>query len=646
MPQLGRFDYTVQTALGLAVSGASVAVYREGATVNGNQSGATPLTVTVRHRGKITSADTVFINTATGTTYTATVLSATSIQLSGFSGTLSLTGGDRITPSNSTPTLYGDDQAGASTSNPLTSTSTGRAQCWLVNGAFDVVVSGGGATTTAFTSQTVSGESPTVIVSGETDSASAVAHAEDTYFSMATAGAKLKSFRNLGTEKASVDKDGTGIFPRIGQSSTATTGGAIRFVDGNVFPLTVAGVQAALDECESAGGGTVYVPSQANIAITTTPIKIPNHVALIGTGTQAMGTPTFIGSAATNTTAIVQNKTQDGTQQIAQIRNVHIDGGGEAIGSTITSAGLWFKRVLSGSYIKDCRVVNVQGIGMLLEGTTASVQGPFYVNNITVANCSSDCIKVLEGARAMFFDFVEADNCGNASACIRLVATAGSSAQSISSRLTNVYMETGDAATQLGIVVDSCANVCIDGVTHSVPSGVEPTTLIQIKGTANFAGGTSGCNIRNVYAVMENPNVLVDDQTAGVQVKVIGSAPQPFRFLQWYSSPLAIGTNGIQSQGQIVGMQYQKQGATITAAATITPLEGNYFVVSGNTGIGSITATSQDIGRIITLNFSGTPTVTDGSNLKMAGNLVATADDTLTMICDGTNWIEIARSVN
>jgi len=160
MSQLGRFDYTVITTLGLAVTGASVQVFREGATVNSNQSGTSPKTFNVRHRGKIAAADAVFLNTATGTTYTVDSVTATTVTLSGFAGTLALIGGDRLTPSTSQPTLYNDDQGGASTSNPLTSSATGRVNCWMEFGAYDFVVSGGGATTTAFTAQVVPTQAP------------------------------------------------------------------------------------------------------------------------------------------------------------------------------------------------------------------------------------------------------------------------------------------------------------------------------------------------------------------------------------------------------------------------------------------------------------------------------------------------------
>ena len=39
-------------------------------------------------------------------------------------------------------------------------------------------------------------------------------------------------------------------------------------------------------------------------------------------------------------------------------------------------------------------------------------------------------------------------------------------------------------------------------------------------------------------------------------------------------------------------------------------------------------------------------TLTDGSNLKLAGDFVTTADDTWSGCYDGTNWFESGRSVN
>lgn len=84
---------------------------------------------------------------------------------------------------------------------------------------------------------------------------------------------------------------------------------------------------------------------------------------------------------------------------------------------------------------------------------------------------------------------------------------------------------------------------------------------------------------------------------------------------------------------------------SVASATTITlPLEGDVVSVTGTTNITSVTASY--VGRRVTLIFAGALTFTDGSNLKLAGNLVTTADDTITLVSDGTNWVEVARSVN
>ncbi|HEY6731041.1 MAG TPA: right-handed parallel beta-helix repeat-containing protein [Solirubrobacterales bacterium] len=83
----------------------------------------------------------------------------------------------------------------------------------------------------------------------------------------------------------------------------------------------------------------------------------------------------------------------------------------------------------------------------------------------------------------------------------------------------------------------------------------------------------------------------------------------------------------------------------VASAATVTlPPLGSLFRITGTTNITSLTASWN--GREVTLRFASTPTFTDGSNLRLAGNLVATADDTITLICDGTNWYEAQRAVN
>jgi hypothetical protein len=73
---------------------------------------------------------------------------------------------------------------------------------------------------------------------------------------------------------------------------------------------------------------------------------------------------------------------------------------------------------------------------------------------------------------------------------------------------------------------------------------------------------------------------------------------------------------------------------------------GTYFDITGTNNITSIAAADSIAGRMIVLQFDAILTFTDGNNLKLAGNLVTSADDTITLICDGTNWHEMARSAN
>lgn len=83
---------------------------------------------------------------------------------------------------------------------------------------------------------------------------------------------------------------------------------------------------------------------------------------------------------------------------------------------------------------------------------------------------------------------------------------------------------------------------------------------------------------------------------------------------------------------------------TVASAAALPAPTARVMQVTGTTAITSMGVLAA--GAVVTLIFASTPTFTDGGNLKLAGNLVATADDTISLVCDGTNWFEIGRAVN
>jgi len=102
------------------------------------------------------------------------------------------------------------------------------------------------------------------------------------------------------------------------------------------------------------------------------------------------------------------------------------------------------------------------------------------------------------------------------------------------------------------------------------------------------------------------------------------------------------------AQAYLASRTYTEVGVvdTVASAAALTlPFAAPVVKVSGTTSITSISATNR-AGDVVTLIFSGALTVTDGSNLALAGNFVTTADDTITLACDGATWWEVCRSVN
>jgi len=92
--------------------------------------------------------------------------------------------------------------------------------------------------------------------------------------------------------------------------------------------------------------------------------------------------------------------------------------------------------------------------------------------------------------------------------------------------------------------------------------------------------------------------------------------------------------------------------ASVAALELPASTLSDFMLVTGTADITSIAAASSWRGRQVTLQFSGIAAVNGvvhGGNLKLlgaAGAFAYAADDTLTLICDGTDWYEITRSVN
>jgi hypothetical protein len=370
MPQLGPLSHTVMDALSNLVVGGLVKVYREGATVNGDQVGTAPITVTIRHPGKISAGDTVFIENDSATLYSVTAVTLTTMTISGFAGVLSVLNGQRIVPSNSQPTIYSDDQGGASVAQPLTTdvfgsiaTTGGLTPLWTEGGAYHILASGAGATPRLYQVVVVVGEAPSVVYSGERDGATAVAHVEDTRFALATAGAKLKSWRNLGVERN---------FMRY----TGVMAGEIRYADLFAVGSLTGGIQEAIEDLGSAGG-TVHLSGPLTYTITgttaaTASIWLHSNVTL-----RLNGATIKRGPSSLTTARSVVNACQFG-----------LNGTSPTSVTTISNASIVGPGIIDGNESNFSSNIGA-GIEILYcDGV--------FINGPTIQNCEQDGIAIIE----------------------------------------------------------------------------------------------------------------------------------------------------------------------------------------------------------------------------------------------------------
>lgn len=191
--------------------------------------------------------------------------------------------------------------------------------------------------------------------------------------------------------------------------------------------------------------------------------------------------------------------------------------------------------------------------------------------------------------------------------------------------------------TSHGVYLDDCINVSIDGC--------------NLRNVAS-AGGAQG-----IYVGSGGLNTRIQNNSSGFMLDGTTPSNAAYGLAHYGTNTIITGndfrgnTTGSIFDGGMTGDILISDNLvdtslpTVASATTITaPSYSDVFFVSGTTTITSVTAGRA--GRVITLIFTGSLTFTDGSNLKLAGNFSTTADDTITLVSNGTNWYEINRSVN
>lgn len=191
-----------------------------------------------------------------------------------------------------------------------------------------------------------------------------------------------------------------------------------------------------------------------------------------------------------------------------------------------------------------------------------------------------------------------------------------------------------------------------------------PGLLTKIQSSDTWASGEAGIQIDGGdalilgSAIRTTPvGILVTNSTSFVGI-------EDNRFSDIVGRPISYTGPGTSSRVRIGGgnvMTDALSGGTLLgngAAATAVglprltaadplhiPPVGSHFWIDGNTSFGTISGMHP--GRVVHLVFSGTPSVFDGTSMRLAGNFAANANWTLSLLgIEGGVAVEIARSAN
>ena len=167
-------------------------------------------------------------------------------------------------------------------------------------------------------------------------------------------------------------------------------------------------------------------------------------------------------------------------------------------------------------------------------------------------------------------------------------------------------------------------------------SGLYPAYSVA-NGLKGFSiqGGKAGGALNGSGVGLTNYGLLVGGTTDEYIVQGVD-------FTDNVTDPMQFGSVGINT---LVGNNAMfGYNIDIASAGTISLKAGFQFLrITGNTNIQTINGSY--VGRIVILNFQGTPNVQETGNIKLAGAFKATVGSSLTLYYDGTIWYEQSRAI-
>lgn len=287
-------------------------------------------------------------------------------------------------------------------------------------------------------------------------------------------------------------------------------------------------------------------------------------------------------------------------------------------GNTVVScdSGITFTNGASGgpevtkivnSVVEGNVIKNVVATGINIQNSVQTI-----ISNNTISDCGFSGVNISA-----------CELCDISSNFIRNCALSGIRDQSASSSIriiNNIVRDVATAGTagdKYGIFIQTLDAYTIIG-----------NTVTSSTATMQYALYTAAGNQTNT--IIEN-NYLFDAADAALRVASSATAFLSFKNNALYGTVQSVNASILP---------------VVPSAATITlPTQDDVVRISGTTNITTILSGGHT-GHRITLVFNDVLTVVRGSNILVATNFTTTANDTLTLVCDGSYWLETSRSVN
>ena len=316
-------------------------------------------------------------------------------------------------------------------------------------------------------------------------------------------------------------------------------------------------------------------------------------------------------------------------------------------GNTVTLMALIGIKIQAENGFANINQINITGNSVVscnqgitfTNGASGGVEVAKIVNSMiegnVIRNIATTGINIQNSLQAIITNNTIA-NCGfsgiNISACVLLDVslnfitdcvlsgirdqTASSSVRILSNIIRNAATA-GTAGDRYGIFIQTIDAYTISGNNVSSSTATMEYALYMAAGT-------------QTNTIVEN-NYLFDATAAALR-----TASSATSFLSFKNNALYGATQSVNSPAL----------PSVASAATITlPTQDNVVRITGTTNITSVLSAGHT-GHRITLVFDDVLTVVRGGSLLVASNFTTSANDTLTLVCDGSNWLEVSRSAN